>query len=237
MLAMGLLRPMTAYMRRTYSPRTHARFDEAVANTRAHGGVWEYAVTLMFRTHMLVDTPVGITGIHEDVAELRVLSRRIGDRYLRAQVSSAAGEAGMMHGRYEEARTAYEDALEPAREVGAHAEAPFLITRLAELSYHAGDLDPARKGLDQAEAEAERQHVLDAHVYVHFLRATVALAAGEIPQARRYADLACGAEADGSRPAQFEAALMALSAGITAVEPSGGPSRGCAGRPGRCGWP
>ncbi|MYQ41554.1 Predicted ATPase [Streptomyces sp. LamerLS-316] len=225
----GLLWPMTAYMRRTYTPRTHARFDEAVANTRAHGGVWEYAVTLMFRTHMLVDTPIGITGIHEDLAELRVLSRRVGDRYLRAQVASAAAEAGMMHGRYEEARTAYEDALELAREVGAHAEAPFLIARLAELSYHAGDLDAARKGLDEAEAEAERQHVLDARAYVHFLRATVALAAGEIPQARRYADLACGADAYGSRPAQFEAALMALSAGITVVEPSGGPVEGLRG--------
>lgn len=168
-------------------------------------------------------------GIDEDLAELRVLSRRIGDRYLRAQVASAAGEAGMMRGRYEESRAAYQDALELAREVGAHAEAPFLVARLAELSYRAGDLDAATKGLDEAEAEAERQHVMDAGAYIDFLRASVALAAGEIPRARRYADAAGGADAYGSRPPQFEAALMALSAGISVFEPSGGAAEGLRG--------
>lgn len=136
----------------------------------------------------------------------------------------------MMHGRYEEARTAYEDALELAREVGAHAEAPFLIARLAELSYHAGDLDAARKGLDEAEAEAERQHVLDAHVYVHFLRATVALAADEIPQARRYADLACGAEAYGEAgPRSSRRRSWRSRRASPPSNPRAGPSRGCAG--------
>ncbi|MFE9727554.1 hypothetical protein ACFYQ5_29285 [Streptomyces sp. NPDC005794] len=93
---------MTAYMRRAYMPHVPARFEAAVANTRAHGGGWEYAITWMFRPHMLVDTPFGTTGMDEDLAELRVLGRRIGDRYLRAQVASATAETGMMRGRYEE---------------------------------------------------------------------------------------------------------------------------------------
>lgn len=55
----GLFWPMTAYMRRTRTSDLGDSFDAAVANSRVHGGVWEYAVILMFRTHMLVDTPSG----------------------------------------------------------------------------------------------------------------------------------------------------------------------------------
>ncbi|MFF2726969.1 BTAD domain-containing putative transcriptional regulator [Streptomyces sp. NPDC058008] len=222
----GLLWPMTSYMRREYRPDGHATFDAAVAHTRAHGGDWEYGVTLMARTHMLVDTPQGLGGIDEDIAELRVLSRRVGDRYLSAQVASAAAEAGMTRGRYEEAHAAYAQALRLAREVGAHAEVPFLLGRLAELSYRNGDLDAARKGLDEAEAEAERQSVLDARAYVDFLRASVALTAGDIPRARRYADAAGCGESYGSRPPQFAAAVLGVSARVRALEPSGGPAEG-----------
>ncbi|MDQ0794966.1 BTAD domain-containing putative transcriptional regulator [Streptomyces sp. B1I3] len=222
----GLLWPMTSYMRREYTPDVHAQFDAAVRNTRAHGGEWEYGVTLTYRTHMLVDTPQGMAGLDEDLAELRVLSRRVGDRYLRAQVASACAEAGMARGRYEESRAAYQEALELAREVGAHAELPFLVGRLAELSYQAGDLEAARKGLDEAEAEAERQHVLDAHAYVGFLRAAIALTAGEIPEARRFVDSVRSAQVYGSRPVQFEAAVAGLSARISVHEPSGGPAAG-----------
>ncbi|MGW4232947.1 ATP-binding protein [Streptomyces sp. NPDC004980] len=231
----GMLWPMTAYMHREYTADVHTQFDEAVARTRAQGGDWEYGVTLMFRTHMLVDTPRGITGIDEDLAELRVLSRRVGDRYLRAQVASASAEAGMMQGRYEEARTAYREALELAREVGAHAEAPFLIGRLAELAYRTGDLDAARKGLDEAEAEAGRQQVLDAQAYVGFLRACVALTAGEVQDARRFIDSARNSQVYGSRPPQFEAAVEGLSARISVFEPSGGPAAGLRGVTGALG--
>ncbi|WP_406393429.1 ATP-binding protein [Streptomyces sp. NBC_00887] len=224
----GLFWPLTSYMRGEFTEDVRGHFDATVANTREYGGDWEYGVTLMFRTHMLVDAPHGMTGIDEDLAELRTLSRRIGDRYLRAQVASAAAEAGMMRGRYDESRVAYQEALELAREVGAHAEAPFLLGRLAELDYLTGDLDAARKGLDEAEAEAERQHVLDAHAFVNFLRASIALAAGEIPAARRFADSARGAQVYGPPP-QFAAALLCLSARISVYEPSGGPAVGLRG--------
>ncbi|MFE6183287.1 ATP-binding protein [Streptomyces sp. NPDC056465] len=225
----GLLWPMTSYMRCEDTPDVQAHFDAAVANTREHGGDWEYGVTLMTRTHMLVDTPDGMDGIDEDIAELRALSCRVGDRYLRAQVASAAAEAGMTRGRYEESRAAYQEALGLAREVGAHGEAPFLLGRLAELSYRAGDLDAATKSLDEAEAEAERQHMPDAYAYVYYLRAAVALTAGEIPRARRYADSARAARPYGSRPPQFAAAVLGLSARISVSEPSGGPAEGLRG--------
>ncbi|MFB4423030.1 BTAD domain-containing putative transcriptional regulator [Streptomyces sp. QL37] len=224
----GLLWPMTSHMRREHtSDRTH--YDAAVANARAYGGDWEYSVALMARTHMLIDTPQGMDGIDEDIAELRVLSRRVGDRFLLAQVASAVAEAGMNRGRYEESRAAYQEALELAREIGAYAETPFLLARLAELSYRAGDLDTAMKSLDVAEAEAERQHVLDARAYVDFLRSSVALTAGDIPQARRHADAALDGRSYGARPPQFTAAVLGVSARVRVHEPSGGPAEGLRG--------
>ncbi|MGW2522624.1 BTAD domain-containing putative transcriptional regulator [Streptomyces sp. NPDC001617] len=133
-----------------------AVMDVAVAHCRAYGDDWAIGVTLMFRTHMVVDSPGGMTGVDEDLAELRVLSRRVGDRWMRAQVCSAAGEADMVRGRHEEARGEYEEALRLAHEVGAYAETPFLMARLAELAYRAGDRTAALAALDEASATADR---------------------------------------------------------------------------------
>ncbi|GAA2937947.1 hypothetical protein GCM10011428_65170 [Streptomyces violaceus] len=77
--------------------------------------------------------PGDLDGADDDLAELRTLSRRAGDRWLRAQVFSAAAEAAMARGRFEEAKGEYEEALRLAYEVGAYAESPFLIARLAVL--------------------------------------------------------------------------------------------------------
>ncbi|MFS0698086.1 AfsR/SARP family transcriptional regulator [Streptomyces nitrosporeus] len=225
----GLLWPLTAYMRRGHDVDVLAQFDAAVAHTREHGGDWEYGVTLMFRTHMLVDTPQGVDGIEEDLAELRALSHRIGDRYLRAQVTSAAAEAGMMWGKYEESRAAYREALQLAREVGAHAEEPFLLGRLAEISYRTGDLESARRGLDRAEEVARRRHVRDAHAHIGFLRASIALAERRIPEARRFLEEAGSNQVYGSPPPQFTAAAQGMAAYISVFEPSGGPAVGLRG--------
>ncbi|MFJ8866128.1 hypothetical protein ACIRD6_10305 [Streptomyces sp. NPDC102473] len=139
---------------RTLHGPAPAATPDVLATTCAAHAAGEYAVTRMTRAHMMVDTPDGMEGGGEDLAELRVLSRRVGDRFLRAQVASADAEAGMTRGRYEESRAAYQEALALAREVGAHGEEPFLLGRLAELSYRAGDLDAATKGLDEAEVAA-----------------------------------------------------------------------------------
>ena len=45
----------------------------------------------------------------------------------------------MARGRFAEAKGEYEEALRLAYEVGAYAETPFLIARLAEIAYRAGD--------------------------------------------------------------------------------------------------
>ncbi|MFF5337887.1 BTAD domain-containing putative transcriptional regulator [Streptomyces sp. NPDC013181] len=215
----GLLWPMTSYLTGT-SEDTRARIDTAVANAREHGEPWEYGVILMFRAHLRVDMPGGMPGIDDDLDELRVLSRRVGDRWMRAQVASAVAEAGMMRGRYEEAWTAYEEALLLCREVGAHAEAPFHLARLAELSYRTGDPADARQRLDSAEIEAERHQTHDAMAYIHYLRATMAFHRGDIEDARRLIDAAVEEAGRGGPPSHFTVAMAGLSARIAVYEPA-----------------
>lgn len=226
----GLLWPMTSFLTGT-ADDVRRKIDAAVDNARIHGGAWEYGVTLMFRTHMIVDMPGGMPGIEDDLAELRALSRRIGDRWMRAQVASAAAEAGMMRGRYGEARAAYEEALVLAREVGAHAEAPFLLARLAELSYRTGDPAAAARGLDHAEAEAESHQVHDAAAYIHYIRATMAFHRGDVAEARHLLDAAQTEAVRGGPPSHFTVALEGLAARISVCEPepAGGPVPGLRG--------
>ncbi|WP_314614604.1 ATP-binding protein [Streptomyces stackebrandtii] len=220
----GLLWPFTAYL--TEEP-LHIRtlLDASVANCRRHGGDWEVGVSLMFRTHLVVDMPGGLadgmSGVDEDLAELRALTHRVGDRWMGAQIASAAAEANMMRGRYEEAGEAYEEALGLAREVGAHAETPFLIARLAELSYRAGDMEAAQKGLVEASREAERYHVRDTLTFVCFLGAAIAFHLGDVPAARARLEEAGSLVDIGPAPPHFSAVVTGLAARVEAYEGGG----------------
>ena len=221
----GLIWPLTAYFL-TESMDIRPAMEAAVVNVRAHGGDWENAVMLMFRTHLLVDSPGGMAGIDEDLKALQALCRRVGDRWVRAQVSSAVGEAAMVRGRFEEARTAYEEALKLAYEVGANTEAPFLIARLAELAFREGDRDAALAGLDEASEESDRHGVQDARAFVLMLRAHIALEDGDVARARDLSDQAWAESEKGTPPPQFRAGLNAVAALVTAAE--SGPERGLA---------
>ncbi|MET9934042.1 MULTISPECIES: BTAD domain-containing putative transcriptional regulator [unclassified Streptomyces] len=193
-----------------------ALLDTALANCRRHGGDWEVGVTLMFRTHMVVDMPGTLADVDEDLAELRVLARRVGDRWMGAQIASAAAEAYMMRGRYEEAGADYEEALRLAREVGAHAESPFLLARLAEIAYRSGDTEAAAEGLAEASAEADRHHVRDARPFIAFLSAAIALHQGEIDAACTHAEEASRLVEVGNPPPHFTAAVIGLTARVEA---------------------
>ncbi|MFJ7201658.1 MULTISPECIES: ATP-binding protein [unclassified Streptomyces] len=219
----GMLWPMALFATRT-TTQTHALIDSVVDNARTHGGAWEYCLALMFRTHMVVDMPGGMPGVDADLAELRELSRRVGDRWIRAQVASADAEASVMRGRFPQARTAYEEALLLSREVGAHAEAPFLLARLAELAYRMGDMAEFERTLSVAEREADRYQVHDARAYILFLRATAALERGEIDRARQLVTGAAHAIGRGNPPSHFGAVVEGLAARIAVHEP--GPDRG-----------
>ncbi|MFF9337986.1 ATP-binding protein, partial [Streptomyces albogriseolus] len=184
----GLVWPVTLFQHGGTTDLDRAEvlgiLDQAVATCRAHGGEWELACALMFRTHMVVDSPGGLLGVDEDLAELRDLARRVGDRWVRAQVSSAVGEAAMARGRSAEAESAYREALRLAHEVGAHTETPFLLARLAEIAYRAGDVGAARTSLDEASESADRHGVADARAFVLLLRANIALDEEDTARAR-----------------------------------------------------
>ncbi len=192
--------------------------DAAIANCREHGGEWEVGVMLMFRTHMVVDAPGGMPGVDDDLTELRGLSRRVGDRWMRAQVCSAAGEAAMARSRFGEAKGEYEEALRLAHEVGAYAETPFLIARLAEVAYRSGERSKALATLDEAGAAADRYGVMDSRPFVHLLRAQMVLDEGEVAFARELCERARSESALGSPPPQFTAALNWVDALVTVAE-------------------
>jgi predicted ATPase len=219
----GIVWPLAAFFL-GHSADARAITDAAVANCRAHGGDWETAVALMIRTHTVVDAPGGMDGVDDDLAELRVISRRVGDRWLRAQVCSAAGEAAMARNRFEEAKGEYDEALRLAHEVGAYAETPFLIARLAEIAYRAGDRQAALEALEGASAAADRYGVVDARAFVLLLRAHIALQEKEIVRARGLCDAVREEAARGTPPPQFTVMLNLVDALVTVGE--SGPEHG-----------
>ncbi|MFF1447414.1 BTAD domain-containing putative transcriptional regulator [Streptomyces sp. NPDC058274] len=198
--------------------------DATVANCRAYGGDWEIGVSLMFRTHLVVDSPGGLRDMDGDLTELRALSRRVGDRWMRAQTSSAAGERAMALGSFDEAKEEYEEALRLAYEVGAQAETPFLMARLAEIAYRTGDRSGALARLDEASAAADRYGVIDSRAFILLLRAQLALDDGETARARELSDAARTEAGRGSPPPQFAAVLNQTDALAAAAE--SGPLRG-----------
>ncbi|MET8962279.1 BTAD domain-containing putative transcriptional regulator [Streptomyces sp. NPDC004074] len=219
----GIIWPMTAY----YLGEPHdvrLAMDAALANCRSHGDDWEVGVTLMLRTHVLVDSQGGLHDVDGDLAELRLISRRVGDRWMRAQVCSAAGEAAMGRGAFPEAQGEYEEALRLAHEVGAYAETPFLIARLGEITYREGKREDARAALDEASDAADRYGVQDARAYVSLLRAHMALDDGETAAARAWWERAQVETSSGTPPPQFVAALNGVDALVTIAE--SGPESG-----------
>ncbi|MFD8720385.1 hypothetical protein ACFV2H_20885 [Streptomyces sp. NPDC059629] len=76
-----------------------------VANCRAYGGDWGIGATLMYRTHVLADSPGNLRGVDEELAELRTLSRRAGNarpepERTRAEEVDAAARAVLPPERY-----------------------------------------------------------------------------------------------------------------------------------------
>ncbi|MEW2550106.1 hypothetical protein AB0910_30810 [Streptomyces sp. NPDC047002] len=194
---------------------------DTLANVRRYGGPWETAVVLMGRTHVLVDLPGGVEEVDAALGELQELCREVGDRWVLAQVSGAVGEMAMARGRFDAARAACEESLRYAREVGAYAEAPVLLARLAELSYRAGDLEGAEKGLAEAVREAEQAHVRDAEAFLALLGALLAIAREDVGRARTVIEAAKAEAGLGTPPPQFAVAVGVVEARIAAREEAG----------------
>ncbi|MEV6682036.1 BTAD domain-containing putative transcriptional regulator [Streptomyces erythrochromogenes] len=212
----GILWPATSFLTGDVL-EFHADLDQAVENCRRHAGEWELGVVLMLRTHVAIDVTGGLPTVDADLAELHAIAQRVGDRWTRAQVASAAGEIALSRGRYAEARTEFEECLRLAREVGAHVEAPFAIARIAEAAYSAGDLDDAERLLAEADEEAD-QHggVYDVSAYARLLAALLALQRGDAVRARTECELARVQTERITVPAQLTAGLDTVAAVLTA---------------------
>ncbi|WP_431043556.1 AfsR/SARP family transcriptional regulator [Streptomyces sp. P1-3] len=210
----GFLWPFTGYVIDGHTGVVPL-LDEAVANCRRYGEEWALGALLMLRTHLEIDLPGGMARAERGWPELRELSRRVGDRWILAQVEEANGEMAMAHGRYADARASHEEALRLAREIGAYTETPFLITRLAELAYHCGDLPEAVRLLDESQAEAERYGVRDARAFNGILRALIELRGGDVAAARALCDATLRGAAGANPPPQFWTVLGGLDARIT----------------------
>ncbi|MGD3105593.1 ATP-binding protein [Streptomyces sp. YGL11-2] len=174
----GLLWPFSAYFLGGYG-EILPLLDDAVAATRELGGDWELGVALLFRTHIAIDLPGGLESAEAARRELAALARRTGDRWMLAQAAGATGEMRQTCGRYEEARAAYEEALALTQELGAHTEAPWILSRLAELHFAGGDLAATEKALIRADEQAAEWQVQDPVACNHALRARMALLRGD----------------------------------------------------------
>ncbi|MGE7391673.1 BTAD domain-containing putative transcriptional regulator [Streptomyces sp. NPDC004126] len=205
----------------------HESVDESIANCRRHAGDWETAIPLLMRTHFAIDMAGGLSTVDADLAELDAIAHRLGDRWIRAQVASAAGEAALSRSQYGAARAAYEECLRLAREVGARIEAPFAIARIAEVEYCAGNYEAAEKLLAEADREADEQGgVYDVNTFSRFLSATLALQRGDLARARTESAAARAAGERINVPAQFTAGLDLIETVLAARE--NGPEAGLA---------
>ncbi|WAU85894.1 BTAD domain-containing putative transcriptional regulator [Streptomyces sp. Qhu-G9] len=217
----GIIWPLIGFL--IGSDDVRRSMEISLANCRVYGGDWEIGAALLFRVHVAVDTPGGMEGIDEYLAELGTVSRRVGDRWMRAQVCSAGGEAAMVRGRLQEAKGQYEEALRLAHEVGAYAESPFLIARLGEIAYREGDRAGALTALDEATAAADRYAVPDSRAFVLLMRSQMAIDDRDLTRARELCEAARAETRRGTPPPQFIAALNGIDALLTATESGPGP--------------
>lgn len=192
--------------------------DTVVDNCREHGDDWALAAALMFRTHVTIDQPGGLARATDDWDELSVLSGRTGDRWMLAQMHGARAEMEVMWGEYPAARADFEAALRLGEELGARAEGPFIIGRMAELAIRSGDDTEAEKLCRRAEEEAERYGAMDARNYLRALSAWLALRRGDVERARGLCVLARGEANRGTPPPLFAVVIDGLFARITAAE-------------------
>ncbi|RNG00139.1 ATP-binding protein, partial [Streptomyces botrytidirepellens] len=213
----GLLWPFAGYILDGHTA-VLPLMGEAVVNCREYGDDWSHGVALMFRMHLSIDSSSGMERAEADYAKLRELSTRVGDRWMLAQVESAGGEMATLRGRLTEARAAFEEAQRLAREIGAHTEVPFLITRLADLALNSGDIEGAVKLLEQSEQEAERWGVLDVQGFNGSLRGHIELLRGDPAAARACCEDARRRAAKATPPPLFWVVLQGLEGRISAEE-------------------
>lgn len=113
--------------------------DEMVADARQYGDPWDLAFALLLRAKLLDGS---------DADDALALFERVGDPWGIAESLSARGDSYEREGRYEEAATDFERALQRVTEMGAHAQVSVFKGKLASAR-----LEMARTPAEREEAE------------------------------------------------------------------------------------
>ncbi|MEU3190202.1 BTAD domain-containing putative transcriptional regulator [Streptomyces sp. NPDC006992] len=213
----GIFWPFTGYLV-DGSKAVAPLMDLAVANCRRHSEPWGLAVALLFRAHVRIDRPGGLSLTHDDLPEIGSLAASTGDRWLLGQLCGLRAETALQEGHYDDARADFETALRYAEQLGALTEVPLLLARIADVWLRRGDTGQADRLAQRAVAEAERLGIRDALTLGVFLRAVAAAEAGDLVSARALLGQAEEHAAVGSPPAMFDVMLRLLDARITASE-------------------
>ncbi|MEU7318903.1 AfsR/SARP family transcriptional regulator, partial [Streptomyces sp. NPDC007083] len=213
----GMFWPFTGYLvdgNKAVAPL----MDLAVANCRRHSEPWGLAVALLFRAHVRIDRPGGLSLTHDDLPEIGSLAESTGDRWLLSQLCGLRAETALQEGRYDDARADFENALRYAEQLGALTEVPLLLARIADVWFRRGDTRQADRLAQRAVAEAERLGIRDALTLGVFLRAVAAAEGGDLVSARALHGQAEEHATVGSPPEMFDVMLRILDARITASE-------------------
>ncbi|MFE4367591.1 BTAD domain-containing putative transcriptional regulator [Streptomyces sp. NPDC056835] len=121
-------------------PGIDAALDAQVRACRERGSGWDLGLALMLRAQLVGGRPDGPAGAARDADEALACFERSGDLHGIAQSLGARGELYEYQGRYEEAATDFERAMESCAPIGAYAQVPLFKARLASVRLEtAGD--------------------------------------------------------------------------------------------------
>jgi predicted ATPase/DNA-binding SARP family transcriptional activator len=139
--------------------RLAAALDASVDTCRSTPGYdWELASSLQLRANILANRPERAGEAARDADESLKIYERLGDAWGSAEALSARAESHERQGRYLEAATDYEAAMEHARRLGARAQLAVLSARLGNALLEAGEAERGERLLREVVDAAEGPH-------------------------------------------------------------------------------
>ncbi len=130
--------------------------DANVTTARALGMTWELAQALQLRANILANRSDWAGDATRDADESLELFDRLGDACGAAEALSARGEALERQGEFERAAATFEQAIEYAERLGAHAQLGILSVRLGSVLMEGGDAERGEKMLVDVLADGRR---------------------------------------------------------------------------------
>lgn len=151
-----------AFVNEAYARGLSLQLEGKVAEARALFKVASEQDPTLFWTryeYALSTRILGELALASDLLEaLREEAQQLPERQPLVAASNGLGLVRQLQGRYAEAETLYKEGLELARQVGAERMLEPIYVNLAIVTRRRGDLEGARRYLDEARAEMHRQN-------------------------------------------------------------------------------